>query len=49
MILAHVITRHMRQVVGSYVQRRELAGMITAGVQKQELLQDHVSVENRAI
>lgn len=30
MILAHVITRHMRGVVRSYAQRRELAGMITA-------------------
>jgi hypothetical protein len=28
MILAHVITRHMRGVVRSYVQRLELAGMI---------------------
>lgn len=43
MILAHAITRHMRQVVRSYARRRKLAGMITTGVQKQELLQDRVT------
>jgi D-sedoheptulose 7-phosphate isomerase len=30
MILAHVITRHMRGIVRSYAQKLELAGMITA-------------------
>ena len=30
MILAHVITRHMRGVVRSYAQKLELAGIITA-------------------
>ena len=30
MILAHIITRHMRGVVRSYAQKLELAGMITA-------------------